>query len=353
MFRMLQVMAQAGWQVIARSNGGVANNTPVSNPYPYSSGNIGFSASAELNATNAWFVVQQPPQIAGSNGDGVGAPYAGTRQLCFQRSSNAYQWRVKYSYTGSYTSPAAAGTATQVPTANTTLNDEKLVAGGGTDGSPTFSQIFGNTTEGVSRMSVFADDGSLTGSLSGTAGTSTIPNPQPYAVWMFCHTNGSATNTSMGLMIDPMVSGSFGPNEVDPFVVYVSENAFGDAVGGNTSIFGDLATGDPPKTWFRKGDSQQSFLSVGAGMPCLNSTSNGVIATTGQNALTGAEDAFPLAYLRPSTSSTYGGFKGFSSLMRGISSRRSYGTLMTQTWARDRIVAGAVLLPWDGSVFVL
>lgn len=376
MFQMVQTMVSAGWQMIARSNGLVVNNTPVSNPYPYSSNNVGFTASQDLGNPRAWFVIQQPPQITGSiNGGGRPAPWAGTRQLCFQRNTavsgagNDVSWRIKYSFTGAYTSPSSVGTSTVTPAANTILNDEIYIIGGGTDVTPTFATFWGGTLGG-SRLNVFADDGSLTGSLSGSTNlTGTTPNPWPYGFYMLTFTNGGASGIGTVLMMDPLISGSFPPQEVDPFVYYC-DNAVNNpliavtpatptAFNGYTITAGQSAV-PVVATWFKKGQSGGQFVSVGAQTLWVKNQSPSAIKQIdpifmGSNFETFLDDLIPVPYARPFTPGTinptrgFGGYKGISAFVRWCPRNLSIGATYSVFGNRDRVIWGNAVLPWDTS----
>jgi hypothetical protein len=351
MFRLWMTLASAGWQTIAWSDGTTPHNTPILNPYPYSSGTIGFtSPSAVANGVDnnsAWIVMQQPPQSGTLT---VGPPWAGVRQIGWQRSNagTRTQWRIKYSFSGGYTSPSSAGTATRMPSVNAGIADEVFIAGGGTDASPTFDFVWSGT-DGGSRVNIMADDGYF---VSGS-------NPYPYGWYVTSWTNGASNGLEAQHMMDPLISGSFPAGELDPFMFgrhntnlsnypldpYSSQQRFArsESVGCHMC-------------WFRKGMQGAQFVGCAAIWWRSGESSSGARDTypqfIGANAMSNTEDLLPVPHIRTSTTTTggFGGFKGLSSLLRYTSSIKTTGTALTVVTNRDRIVMNKCTLPWDGSL---
>lgn len=348
MYRLFQTLASAGWQTIAWSDGTTPHNTPISNAYPYSTGTIGFTTpSAVANGLDngrAWIVMQQPPTSASLT---VGAPYAGTRQLGWQRSSGDRRtWRIKYSMSGGYTSPSVAGTAQNMPVINTGINDEAMISGGGTDASPTFEFCFAGT-DGGSRVNIMADDGYL---VSGS-------NISPYGYYMTSFTNGAGAGVEAEQIMDPLLSGSFPSGETDPFMFGRHSTNINNSVFNPYTAqqhFGDSTTAGVHKCWFAKGQPTQQFVGCASLYFLRGNNSQGVVNAypqqTGANVHSNQDDLLPIIQARFADTSGQGGYKGLSSLMRYTSSIKSTGTAMSVSSNRDRIVMNTVTLPWDGSL---
>ncbi|MHB8407917.1 MAG: hypothetical protein ACYDHY_07525 [Acidiferrobacterales bacterium] len=353
-YAMVQTLSSAGWQTIAYSNGSHATNSPVTNVYPYGSGNIGITSSLDLANNGSWIVLQQPPVLAGTNeGGGVGFPYSGNRQIVIQRSTSGlnYAWRIKYSFSGGYTS--MTGTAVATPGINTSIGDEVYLLGGGTDNAPTFQNMFNISGEGAARMNFFADDGSVTGTLSGSLNF-VVPNPSPYAFWGWTAPAGTSTGPNSGQMMDPIVTGSFATGSalyvVDPFVFYFEGAAAGTPFShGATGFGGDTTTGPGARTWFRYGLQNANFGLVGAGY-YAGSVNTVWPQGAGSNPETTLEDVLPIPWIRSPNAPGFGGYKGMSSLCKWFGSSRSYASTFTFNFNRDRIVVDDVVLPWDTSV---
>lgn len=102
----------------------------------------GFGTGANgMNNNLAWFIIREP-----SSG----------RAWCVQRASaNNYSARVKYSRSGDFTGGSPSATVTPSAT------DEQILLGGGTDASPTFSQMM--TNGGGDRWHAIAYDAAVNG----------------------------------------------------------------------------------------------------------------------------------------------------------------------------------------------
>lgn len=344
MFRLFQTLASAGWQTIAWSDGTTPHNSPIANAYPYSTGSIGFTAFSQVSNGRAWIVMQQPPTSASLT---VGAPWAGTRQMAWQRSSGDDRtWRIKYSMSGGYTSPAVAGTGQNMPSINTGINDEALICGGGSDSSPTFDFVFAGT-DGGSHVNIMADDGYL---ISGS-------NLTPYGWYMTSFTNGGSNGCEVELMMDPLLSGSFPAGETEPFLFgRMNTNLNNSVLNPYTGqqFFGDSTRNGSHLTWFAKGKPTQQFVGCASLYWLRGNNSQGMVNAypqqAGANQHSNEDDLLPIIQARYANTGGQGGYKGLSSLMRYTSSIKSTGTAMSVAANRDRIVMNAVTLPWDGSL---
>jgi hypothetical protein len=350
MFRFWQTLASAGWQTIAWSDGTTPHNTPIANAYPYSSGAIGFTTAGGgtngVDNTRAWMVMQQPPSSGALT---VGGNYAGTRQLVWQRSAvNNQQWRIKYSFSGGYTAPSVAGTATNTPVINAGIGDEAYIAGGGSDASPTFDQVFGAGTNGGSRLNVMADDGFF---VSGS-------NSYPYGFYLITWTAGASAGTETEHMMDPMISGSAPAGDIDPFVFRRMSTAINNSVLNPYTaqqFFGRAANANGvAQCWFRLHLQGAQFTGLAGVYYTRGNSNNGFPNSypqqTGANINSNEDDLLPVIMARGASVGGFGGYKGLSSLLRYTSSIKTTGTSMSVNSNRDRLVANTVTVPWDGSL---
>ena len=346
MYRLIQTLASAGWQTIAWSDGTTPHNTPILNPYPYSTASIGFTSFGQLGNSRAYWVGQQPPSSGTLT---VGGQYAGTRQYVIQNGNTGdpRAWRIKYSFSGGYTSPSVAGTGPNTPSINNGIADEVFICGGGSDSSPTFDFAF-DGTNGGSRMSCMADDGYL---VSGS-------NPYPYGWYMVTWTNGASAGVNTEIMMDPMISGSCPATDVDPFVwrrhntalnnsvlnPYTAQQRFGSASGNGVAL-----------CWFRKSvPAGAQFVGVAGAYYLRGNNSNGFNNAypqqAGANSNTNQDDLLPVIMARYAAQGGFGGYKGLSSLLRYTSSIKSTGTAFSVVSNRDRMVVNTCTVPWDGSL---
>lgn len=349
MFRLFMNLATAGWQTIAWSDGTTPHNTPISNPYPYSSGTIGFlnftAGTNGLGNSRAYIVMQQPPTSASLT---QGAPYAGTRQLVWQRStSDNRTWRIKYSFSGGYTSPSTAGTGANTPGINSSIFDEVFICGGGTDASPTFDFAFGAGTEGGSRCNLMADDGYF---VSGS-------NPYPYAWYIVTFTAGGAGGCETEMMMDSVLSGSAPITDPDPFLFGRHNTNLNASVFNpftSQQRFSNDTTNGVHLCWFAKNQQKQQFVGCASAYFRRGSVSSGYTDTypqnIGANSNTNEDDILPVPQIRYAAAGGASGYKGLSGLMRYTSSIKTTGTSLTVETNRDRISMNAVTLPWDGTL---
>lgn len=111
----VQLMIAGGWVVTASSR----RDDPVAGDADVVDDDDLWTSAAEIAASLSWIALRHE---------------ATDRAVVFQRGAQAYQVRAKLAFGGTYT-VAAGGTATQVPT----LAGEEVIAGGGSDASPTFA----------------------------------------------------------------------------------------------------------------------------------------------------------------------------------------------------------------------
>ena len=364
MYNLMQCLYNAGWSIMAWSDGTTAYNTGTI-PGPYAAGpgspdpvfpltgafpNAGSNGAGGLNNNQAWFVVRQPKTPASASFAPV---YGGTRMLVFQRGNADYQWRMKYSVSGRYqfasqggTTPSLYGTATN--------QDDVTWFGGGTDASPSFTTLFGDQggNDGTTRFNCAANDGK-----SGET--------SPFGFWCSGFRNGGGVYPSMGIVFDPMAAGTIGIGEQDPYIIF-SQGDAGATFQSNIYSSGlPNDSGYGAACWLKYGNTAvQQFVRIlgaiyytyrgGGGVniavPGTASGYRGTIGPLGVNPFNNNDDLFPVVMMRPAYLGGLTGYKGVCSVMKWNSVPRSCADTQAQNTIRDRIIQGDVSLPWDGSV---
>jgi hypothetical protein len=305
-YSVMTTLVAAGWTVKSTGDG----TTYTSSGNGITGGGTG---AGGLGNNNAWFRIQAP--VVGSQ----------KRELCFQRTTTNLLWRVKYSASANFT--GGSPSATIVPSAT----DEVVIFGSGTNASPTGATQFG--TDGQYRFSVVAGDS--------TVGYS----------FYWAGSNSTTTTVTTGFLMDVMTIGSYSSGDTDPCVIYdgygtgvFTAISSSPGIGGYTNTFGLLGT---------------TYLGISTSIIGLSSNAyTGVLyflapALAGTNALpnpfTGNDDLLPTFWGRFVSSSTSQGYKGTSSMLLSPTTRRSSLDTFTVSTAKDHILFGHYVLPWDGS----
>lgn len=250
-----------------------------------------------MNNNKAWFVIRMP---------------GSTREFCFQRgSSSSEHFRLKYSVSGF---SSGAPNATTCPSAT----DEQVIWVGGTDSAPSGSLIA--PTANLNRQSVWMDDAS------------------PYGWGVIGWTTAGVINT--GFHLDACAAGSYPTEDVDPYVLYFTRIGASD--------FGVLNTysGNWHQCWIAKGLGGATFGTVsglvyhsqgaGTAIPNIN---------TPANLHNSKDDTLPIPYGK---AGSY--WKGFSTYTKwAVTTRATLSTIsVVSPGAKDRLVVGAVSIPWGG-----
>jgi hypothetical protein len=302
-FRLKAALKAAGWTVLRSSDG---------TTYNASRDQISQAGSGAGGMANnlAWFVIRQPA--------GTVAPFAGLRQLCIQRGNTFNtQWRVKYSFSAGFSGGSPG--ATQTPGAT----DEQIVAGTGTDASPSFAAFF-------------AADGGYNLQIA-------VGNVEPFGFWAVAYPTGGG-NPNGALMMDPMQPG-FPSQDDDPYVLFFCSSV--PFTGGNGMNY--LNYGTPPKGFLKHGMSGEAFVGIAGAY--LAQTSSGTLVFpdgAGSNPHNGKDDLMPAVYARSNGQTVPIGFKGLSTFVHFRSVARATGDTMSAPAAKDHIVIGQVVFDWDG-----
>jgi hypothetical protein len=310
-FRFKEVLKTAGWTVPRSSDGTTYNSSGDQVTH-------GGSGANGMNNTRAWFVIEVPA--------GAVAPYTTVRQFCWQISSApGTSQRIKYASGATFTLGAPAATVTPSATG------EQILIGAGTDAAPTFAGI-STAASGEAKFHCAAD------------------NAEPFGWWWTFLTTGTGAGAS-AFFFDPVQSGTYpygtpGMQDEDPYVIYT---ASGTLVW--TSSLYDESTG--PRAFLKKTLLGEGFVR----MPLCTWGVGGEVyyggGVLGVNIETYKDDIVNVLYLRRAALTAPVGYKGMSSMIRRYGGTRVSGDTLSEVAARDLIVLGGVVLPWNGSVPVI
>lgn len=296
-----------GWSIVASSDGSSANLSSDS-----------LNSSASLNNQKAWFVIKPP---------------SSTKSICFQRGTNPNEWRVKYSFGGFNLS---TGTATKVPSPST-VNDEVILWGSGTDASPVASNMFNGLYEGKYVFHSGASDS------------------DGYGFYFFAYpiSKLSENNSSAKLLMvhDPLASSSYDSSDSDPTVTGIFNGA-----NSETNIMNLTKPSNYSAQYFY-GSMPAGYLS--ATLPRFYAgfsiASYGFTMTSGQvcNPHNLKQELFPCLYFCKSTTDGvfHNGYKGASSfLFVGSGGLRNGDVIaLDGVGTPSKLFINGFILPWNTS----
>jgi hypothetical protein len=267
-------------------------------------------------------------------------PGGGGREFTFQRSnSDDAQWRVKYTPSGGFV--GGSPSVTQTPSATV----EAIIAGGGTDASPTFGDIAGYPQASgnlLQRFFIVAD------------------NAAPYGWLLYSTMVYSGITYGMNQWFcDPLYPGSYSPLDQDPYVI---------SMGHATNVW---QINWVVTSWRQEAYSMQwgcmgslasaNYKSVYAPMIVNASESDGstnvyVPGGCGTNPFTGRDDLFRIIWCRRSGAGAPAGYKGMSSMFHYNVCQRAYSDTITLNSTRDKMMLPpgtgrtGIWIPWNGSL---
>lgn len=305
-YTLKEMLKACGWTITRSGDGSSAYSA---------SGDVITTGAAGVGGfgnTAAWFVAQQP-----SNGV---APYAGTRQICVQRSTSpSTQARIKYSVAAGFT----GGTPgfNRVPSAT----DEQVILGGGTDASPTYA-AFWPGTEGLYRVQFRGDDGA-----------SATNN---HVLYVLAYLTGGST-TAMVFALDCCKTGTFPAEDTDPYMIW---HLVGDVTGSSLTT---ETAGSGWRGYLKRGMVGEGFVAIPPAVFYSTAGSTHVApGTLGANPHNGKDDMFPLFWMRRSGLAAPSGYKGQAQMTKTHGPTRATRDLLSHLQTGDRIVAGLVNFPW-------
>lgn len=329
MYELKNVMTGSGWTVISSSDGST-----------FSAGD-NITSPTSLAGSSRWFIIQEPTG-------------AGSREWCFQRTSDNATWRVKISPYGGF--GGGSPSLTQVPSAT----DEGLIVGSGTDASPTGGQLF--PSDGTYKFHMVSDNTAI-----GPAGN------QAYGFWAFANIIGSIAGTNIKTLImqEPLAVGSYPSlngtraattsGEADPAIYACAYDGSGYKTylnyGNNGSLSkmaGSYTENDNTVKYFYS--YQNASGSFTNGDEILGFQQG--VGYLGVSPVSSEDVLMPLAYGRYATGvntppyharATYTGFKGMTHFIRKSSVNRSASDTVNLT-TDAYIYANQVLIPWPENV---
>lgn len=303
-----------GWVVYSSDGQSGTSNFSIDNVSTSGSGSSG------LNNSLAWFVLKPQSPL--------------TRSFCFQRSQNdPKQWRVKYSFGGFNMSTA---TYNKTPSPNTN-EDEILLLGGGTDASPTFSDIFSEFYEKKYVFHACADNSSSS-----------------FYFFAYPVSKLSYDNSSVKLMMihDSLLDG-YASEDTDASVAGLFKGPTINIRNINKCFdenyafcfFGSV------KKYDVSGDSYSKFSVASYGDLFDQKKSFTMSKNQVFNPHTLKQEAFPCMYFskRKTDGNPYDCFKGNSKYIYVGSGNMTNGHLLTLNNERDMVFINGFLFPWNGS----
>ena len=316
-YSLISTLITAGWTKVMDSDGTT-----------YSSGgtqvSTGASGAGGLANTSAWVRLQAPAVNGGTVVDQ-------TREITIQRGTTDLTWRIKYSASAGFTGGSPAGAVTPDAT------DEVFMAGGGTSASPTYlSWMPANATY---RYHIAC------------GGASEFYS---FIAWSANNGTGVALN---GLMLDVMATNSYPSSDVDPAVMYCSNNSSAFAINvfaGASASLSNVTNPTNSRAWMgatsAAGAATTSTNSQGVMLMAIGSNVIGGNVSLGTNPFSGYDGVLSTVYARSGTTSPLG-LKGTSTIFRlGTVARSEMDTLDVST-SKDLVCVGTSKLwaPWNGS----
>jgi len=289
------------------------------------------SGANGLNNNNAWVRLRAPAV----NG---GAIVNQTREILFQRGAAETAWRLKYSASAGFVGGSPSSTVS--PTAT----DQVVMAGAGTDTSPTFNTFFG--TAGTYRWHICC---------GGAA--------EFYSFYAFVVTSGTL-NTASGFYMDVLATGSYPPEDVDPCVFYCSNNFANNTdyswFGGNYNYgYATVANPAGPRAWLgptSQAEASTTTNNVAVWIMSINQYI-GAGYSVGKNPFNNKPIGIPCWYVRwgntifgVSLALPYG-IKGCSTLIQHTTEQCWQLDTVSTASTKDKIylcTAVGIWLPWGG-----
>ncbi len=306
----------AGWTVVASSDGTTFNVAGSGIDY-WQSGSSGTKGCAN---NSAWIVLQMP------------TANSVLRQLLIQRGLSNTSWRIGLSTTSGFTGAGnGAISATVAPTA---ADGQALIGTlfGVATGSPAFSTSF-----------LAADSAYTFNCAADTA--------SPYGCWFHAI---SGTSTATALVVDPLVTGTYPSADTDPYCYYCAASSSSALQSVIDLGCGAVISSSAIQANLKYGLAGAGFVRVAAGAPFMNNASilNKNATPLGPNAASGNDVVLPFFYGRVASLTAPVGYKGVSSMLRGVPNTRALKDTLSvaSSGAKDFIVVNDVAFAWNGSV---
>jgi len=300
-YKLKTTLVAAGWTVEGSSDGATFSNAAVDK-----------WTSAGALGSGSWVRLRMP------------TANAVTREILIQRNASSNtSWRIGYSYAGLFTGILnGAISATVAPTATDAVS---LLGGGFVSGGATYATFL--PADSTYNWSCRADDAA------------------PYGFYGVCLDTVSGT----GIIMDPLVAGSYTTGDNDPYVFAVNGSTALLSVSTVGQEAGTLGTN--PFSWYKKGLGGEGFVGTGL-WSWNNSNSNALTTNGGVDPTDGGDVLLPCWWGRATVNAAPNGPKGSSTLLRWRTvTRNNKDTVSIATGtSREWVYVGQCALPWDGSV---
>lgn len=297
-----------GWSVVA-SSGGTGGSTFSSSSDVISSS---ASGSGGFSNANAWFVLRAPGGTSGNY-----------KEFSFQRLSTDNLYRVKYTANGF---DLSSGSQTQVPSATSSSSDyERVILGGGTDSSPTGSNLFNSSYTNQTLISHFCAQEQSDG----------------YGFYALANKNAV---TAGFFAFDPLMSASYPSQDLDPYVTMFDNTS---SVLSKESIH----TPNSYTTCYLQKGSPGTSVRIQGFYPVLYGSE--IIGSLPSNPYNSKDDTFPVLYARRGSEPQPNGYKGQSLLLKWHGQNRSDFSIFSIDVAGDRLIVGNVSLPWNNTTVTI
>jgi hypothetical protein len=294
MYLLKELLKTAGWTVIRSTDNVTVANSDL------------WVTAAEANLNVVWLILQKP---------------GSTNQILMQRQGAEPSWLFYFSRGGYDTT---TGTTTVRP--STLSTDERALqpAGG--------SIFFPNG--GTYRYHVVAD------------------NAAPYSFWSASYVIGGGNPLGV-LAFDPIVSGTQGATDTDPYTFILSIQANGYNAF-NIDRLSSIVSYQIACAYLVDATVPANFVPVAYAPPVVvNNTGSSSYAFpggVGTNPYTSNEDLVQALIVRHVSYAAPVGYKGISTLIRFVGSNRTTGDTISTGGAHDWIVMQNVALPWPTGV---
>lgn len=349
-----------GWTLV-KSSDGYASPVLPDPSYNYDQDNV--TTVAKMKAEGAWFILRAPGSkleicLQQTQKQNTGSPILNWSKFRIKMSLSGFDLRTNTNgFTQLKVPPAyiraAQSPAPTPPSSATHGKPDEIVWGSGTDDVPVGIEIF--PQDNTYKLHMMADDA------------------DGYGFYFFATQIGSPLVTS-GVVLDPMLKGSYPTEDVQPYVWYGRLHGY----NGTHSFKVDNMVGadvqNAPKAFyqgafFNYNKSNETFAGVGVAVPCLRHWSNGylypMVSRLTSNPHSGKDDIFPVIWMKADPDLwgnnplvNYGlsgwpnyafGYKGISSIMKLVSTNRSTLDTLSIASSGDRIVVNDMCLPWNGT----
>jgi hypothetical protein len=284
------------------------------------------SVATDLANSHAWFLIRAPLAATAST------DYGGVqREWAFQRGTSNRNWRVAYSYSGSFTGSANTTTIPDAPDEVRTIGTEYPAFGYSTNALP---------VDAGYRCHIGVD------------------SEEPWGWYIVFVPNGGG-DPDWALLCDPMASGTFASEDTDPYVFYSGDTSCLRADPANSGMAMTVTASDAitPACWFKKGESDELYTGVATLNYSYYDTTQREVTDVGgstTNPHNNNDDTLPVIWFRGANGGPSGprGYKGVSGMLRYAACpvRSTADTISTgASGSKDLIIFRHFAFPWDGS----